>query len=416
MLVQANIPLEKADHPAVRQFLSAHVLNGGAIPKADCLRRLHLPRLMEEEEAKLHALFDGSSYICVIADESRDVKNRPVLNILFQTLTPIDKLQGDLKELNTPLLVKSVFIENVTHATVSQAIIQVCADFSIDFTKVMLFVSDSASYMMKAWKDILSVMWINCHHMNCLAHIVALAGNTLRVFMRDVDRCVSLLKSIFVRAPSRCNRFLGHLQSKGATTSSIPPEPVITRWNTWFNAVRYHSSLLHHYSSFVHTERETEADSAALKELATLVELRDLQKHFGFVAQNCPRLVATLDSWQSRKPQVHTVYNTLYDLISFLSNLATATEDEICALAADAAAKKLEDYTQEKKQNAIQFLKAVRLLDPTQLPTLDASDFEHISSVLHFPKNCEDEWAIYLRLAGDIGYSKPFPLSFWKAL
>ena len=92
MLVQANIPLEKADHPAVRQFLSAHVLNGGAIPKADCLRRLHLPRLMEEEEAKLHALFDGSSYICVIADESRDVKNRPVLNILFQTLTPIDKL------------------------------------------------------------------------------------------------------------------------------------------------------------------------------------------------------------------------------------------------------------------------------------------------------------------------------------
>ncbi|KAK1343785.1 hypothetical protein QTO34_014338 [Cnephaeus nilssonii] len=34
MCLEANIPLEKADHPAVRAFLSRHVKNGGSIPKA----------------------------------------------------------------------------------------------------------------------------------------------------------------------------------------------------------------------------------------------------------------------------------------------------------------------------------------------------------------------------------------------
>ncbi|KAL7983493.1 hypothetical protein Chor_000369 [Crotalus horridus] len=42
MFLEANIPLEKADHPAVRAFLSRHVKNGNSIPKADQLRKMYL--------------------------------------------------------------------------------------------------------------------------------------------------------------------------------------------------------------------------------------------------------------------------------------------------------------------------------------------------------------------------------------
>ena len=42
MCLEANIPLEKADHPAVRAFLSGHVKNGGSIPKSDQLRTPYL--------------------------------------------------------------------------------------------------------------------------------------------------------------------------------------------------------------------------------------------------------------------------------------------------------------------------------------------------------------------------------------
>ncbi|XP_013908253.1 PREDICTED: CGG triplet repeat-binding protein 1 [Thamnophis sirtalis] len=42
MFLEASIPLEKADHPAVRAFLSRHVKNGNSIPKADQLRKIYL--------------------------------------------------------------------------------------------------------------------------------------------------------------------------------------------------------------------------------------------------------------------------------------------------------------------------------------------------------------------------------------
>jgi hypothetical protein len=345
MMVKANIPLEKADHPAVRQFLSTHVNGGGAIPMANCLRVAHLPSLIDEHDAKLHRRLNQNTFICVIADETTDLQNRPVLNILFQVLLSLDELKGELGDLTTPILVKTVYIEKVNHASVSQVLIQCCADFQIDFTKVLLFVSDSASYMVKAWNDILSALWINCHHMHCHAHVIALAGNALRLCLRNVDRCVSLLKSCLVKAPSRRNRFLRHLHSCGVNSPTLPPEPVITRWNTWFNAVIYHAPLLQHYSQFLRIEREQEGDTDVLKELSTLLLSEHLGEHFAFVANNCPRLISTLNVWQSRKPQVHEVYNTMQDLISWLTHLGSSLADETCASAAIAAANKLSEYT-----------------------------------------------------------------------
>ena len=155
MLVRANIPIEKADHPVVRQFLSTHVKGGGAVPKSDSLRLHHLPALIEEHDAKLRILVDRNTFLGIIADETMDLQNRPVFNILFQILCPADQLTDGFDELSAPLLVKTVYIDKVNHASVSQALIQCCSDFQINFQNVLLFVTNSASYFFKAWKDIL---------------------------------------------------------------------------------------------------------------------------------------------------------------------------------------------------------------------------------------------------------------------
>ena len=44
MLASANIPLQKTDHPAVRDFLQKRVINGGAVPGANQLRDVYLDR------------------------------------------------------------------------------------------------------------------------------------------------------------------------------------------------------------------------------------------------------------------------------------------------------------------------------------------------------------------------------------
>ena len=39
MCCRPNIPLEKSDHPAVKNFLKKHVVGGGEIPSASALRK-----------------------------------------------------------------------------------------------------------------------------------------------------------------------------------------------------------------------------------------------------------------------------------------------------------------------------------------------------------------------------------------
>jgi len=79
------------------------------------------------------------------------------------------------------------------------------------------------------------------------------------------------MKSIFSKAPSRRNRFLRFLRSCGVEEPTLPPQPVITRWNTWFEAVKYHAMYIQYYSEFIEKEREDEISTAALEGLSELL-------------------------------------------------------------------------------------------------------------------------------------------------
>ena len=151
--------------------------------------------------------------------------------------------------------------------------------------------------MSKAWKDILCGLWINCNHILCHAHIIALAGTAWRHSLNEVDRCVSQIKSILAKEPARRSRFIPHLESCGVTSPTLPPQPVITRWNSWFEAFVYHSSLLPHYSAYIANERREELDTLALQQLSSLLEIPTVYWQFTFVAKHCNRLMAVLNLW-----------------------------------------------------------------------------------------------------------------------
>ena len=44
-LIAANVPIEKLDHPAIRQFLENKVPGAGSIPTTDCVRKWYLPTI-----------------------------------------------------------------------------------------------------------------------------------------------------------------------------------------------------------------------------------------------------------------------------------------------------------------------------------------------------------------------------------
>ncbi|KAL1398934.1 hypothetical protein pipiens_008585 [Culex pipiens pipiens] len=95
-------------------------------------------------------------------------QDRFILHIVF--ILPVTSGQQDKMEAVTADL---VFLDKVNATTVSRAIIQTLTKFDVDFDKVVVVLTDNATYMTKAVTS-LKVLLPNCIHLTCNAHILSL--------------------------------------------------------------------------------------------------------------------------------------------------------------------------------------------------------------------------------------------------
>ena len=141
--------------------------------------------------------------MAIICDETSDSMNRSAYQIILIKL--------DIKADNRPKLVETVFLDDVNFETVTRSVIETLIKMEIKFEFVMAFISDNASYMVKAFKS-LKPMLLNSIHVTCFAHIVSLGGETWRSNLNDIDCIVANLKSIFAYGSDRKKRFLEFLK------------------------------------------------------------------------------------------------------------------------------------------------------------------------------------------------------------
>lgn len=410
-----NSSLFQANDPELRLFFKNYVIGGGGIPKADTLRKFYIPKLVNSEEERLKEIVRDRP-LAIIVDETTDVRQRYVFNVLVLPLD--DEFNPDAKSLSQPCVLKTVELSKVNNRTISDAITDVLQEYGILFRNVRALVSDGASYMRKAWKDILQFAFREAVFVVCSAHILALIGDVWRSAFPEVDRLVGLMKCVLSKAPARRGRFLRYLESHGVESPALPVAPVITRWNSWFSAVESHEHKLEYYLGFVKQELEEEASSTKLRELEILLSQSesDLQAQVSEIVKTCQRLMSTLDRLQSRERLSHIVYNVMTDLQAWLKGLALASDASRDA--AETASTKLEKYLTTQGQPALTFLAAVRLLDPSQsyLAKSPANRYDTIKEVLHLPDACDNEWPVYLAIIDD--ESEPtgglLPVVFWK--
>ena len=98
--------------------------------------------------------------------------------------------------------------------------------------KVLLLVTDSASYMLKAAKA-LQVFYSNLIHVTCLAHGLHRIAEKIRELFPAVNDLIT--KKLFLKAPA-------HVQVYKDCPPEVPlpPEPVVTRSGTWLSAVSFY--------------------------------------------------------------------------------------------------------------------------------------------------------------------------------
>jgi hypothetical protein len=93
--------------------------------------------------------------------------------------------------------------------------------------------TEAASYVIKA-STVLKVIFPNMTHFTCLAHGLHRVAETICANFPFVDKLVSSMKKVFVKAPYRKEAF-----TAVALNVPLPLEPMLTYWDTWLCAVRY---------------------------------------------------------------------------------------------------------------------------------------------------------------------------------
>lgn len=233
----------------MRRFLRDRVVNGGAIPGFHQLEEKYLAAVYEKEKEALKTVL-AKKPIAVIFDETPDVEGRCVLNIL---IAPLEK---DPSGRILAYLADTVFLQVCNHSTVSVAVVKCLQEYGIANDDVIVFNTDNAAYMMKAYKSALQSLFPNSIHVTCMAHIMNLVGGA---FHRPFDQLNGFMLSfsqMFYQAGSRKRRYLQFMTSKlsPGIKATVAPNPCATRWNSWFTAVQYHSEHFGLYKDFIEME------------------------------------------------------------------------------------------------------------------------------------------------------------------
>ena len=200
--------------------------------------------LKEKEALKTHF---AKKPVAVIFDETPDVEGRCVLNIL---IAPLEK---DESGRILAYLADTVFFEECNHSTVSMAVVKCLQEYGIDNDDVIVFNTDNAAYMKKAYTAALQSLYPNSLHVTCMAHIMNLIGGAFRRPFDQLNSFMLSFSQMFYHAGSRKRRYLQFLTKKGIK-AAMAPNPCATRWNSWFTAVQYHSEHFGLYKEFIEME------------------------------------------------------------------------------------------------------------------------------------------------------------------
>jgi len=194
----------------MREFLNMSD-KGSGVPLANTLCERYVQKIYAQKQQEIQAKLQQQK-TAVIVDETSDVTDRYVVNILMQ---PLDEFTGQAS-CQALLASQQEFQEQVDNSTTAQVVIRSLANMNTGLKNVLAFVSDNAVYMKKCFNDGLEAILPNAVHVTCWAHIVFLAGAQFRSALQLTDNLVALVKEMFSKAPGRRARCLNHLRQLNA--------------------------------------------------------------------------------------------------------------------------------------------------------------------------------------------------------
>ena len=142
-------------------------------------------------------------------------------------------------------------------------------------------------------------------HVLCLAHIVDLAPEVFHHYIdfKHASDMIAMIKSSIQETkseeslPEYLNDFIASLEVK------LPPVPVTTRWNSWFETAMYQATRVHLYEGFHRAEKGTVERIIELVNHKTIYPEITLQLYF--IKENCQWMMTVLTAVEEKETPRH---------------------------------------------------------------------------------------------------------------
>lgn len=283
-LLASNIPLHKLTNPTFKDFLRKYCLNQ-KIPDESTLRKNYIPTIYQHvlEEIRNELKDD---IIWISADETTDSCGRYIANLIVGALR---------LEPSSSYLVACKELDKTNHSTiarfVNEGIKKIFPESSAD-ERVFIFLSDAAPYMIKAAK-VLQVFYPNLIHVTCFAHGVHRLAEEVRSTFGNVNKLISSAKKVFLKAPARNNAYKEKLPNV-----PLPPEPVVTRWGTWIEAVLFYNE---HFEAIKGVVNDFDsAEAMAVRQSKEAFNDSDIKKNIALISTHFSHIPAGIKKLETR--------------------------------------------------------------------------------------------------------------------
>ncbi|KAH6944107.1 hypothetical protein HPB50_001923 [Hyalomma asiaticum] len=129
-------------------------------------------------------------------------------------------------------------------------------------------------------------------HVICLAHELQRVCEELRKHFIDVNELIASAKAMFLKAQSRVRSFKNKLPDV-----PLPPEPIVTRWGTWLEAVEYYNCYFSYIEVLINGFSGDE--SAAVREAQATLSAGSLRGDLTYLCANFMFLANTIKKHDS---------------------------------------------------------------------------------------------------------------------
>lgn len=349
----AGVPLKVFRNDDVRKWIESNIKDGIKLPGETTLRKF----LSEEGkcDSQTTAEICRDQDVIVTVDESMDLKNRKLVNVLV----------GPAQPNISSRLVASKFVQKCDAAAISNVVLEALSTISVKTSHLVCLKSDNAKYMLSAGNTLkgLSRRMI---HSTCWSHILHLVSEEIRGQMKKADLYISAFKSVLVKAPSRRDELLDVFEDHGHSRT-LPPVPVITRWCTWLEAASFHYKHLEAEATWVEA---TQDNSAVMHKLKKLCRKDDVKGQLEKLDQVCTGISSSIKILEKRHIPASDVWLLLQTVLD-LTNNVLGKESE-----------KLNAYL-EGRHPAISFWHDVQYFDPRKADQfVDSSGHETLPVTL----------------------------------